>query len=371
MKILLATALPHHPQGRGGSQSSTHELAKLLQSQGHEAGVACGLWRGGLVPIRSRLNMLLRNSAVSKETLSGYKVFRTACVPTAANLIATEFRPDVVAVQGLDPVGVGRAFSILGIPIVFCIRDTEINHLGGDLTPFGSSLFVANSRYTSKWLCDNFRISSVVIPPPINRESYQVSTTRRNVTFINPIAIKGVEMALAVADLLPEIPFCFVESWVLEKKALQSLRDSIRSRPNIKLFRRTDNMKMVYRNAKIMLVPSQWHEAWGRIASEAQVSGIPVVASNIGGLPEAVGPGGVLLDPKAPPQEWANAIKRLWTDDQYYSCLSAAALEYSLREELDKEKQAMIWQTVIEDAYALRGQEVSDSAPEARRVQEP
>ena len=38
---------------------------------------------------------------------------------------------------------------------------------------------------------------------------------------------------------------------------------------------------------------------FGRIAVEPQFSGIPVVASDRGGLPEAVGPGGVLIDPAA------------------------------------------------------------------------
>ncbi len=63
-------------------------------------------------------------------------------------------------------------------------------------------------------------------------------------------------------------------------------------------------MKQVYRSAKLILMPSMWEEAWGRVATEAQFSGIPVIASNRGGLPESVGPGGVLLDPDGPLEPW-------------------------------------------------------------------
>lgn len=83
-----------------------------------------------------------------------------------------------------------------------------------------------------------------------------------------------------------------------------------------------------------LLVPSIWEEAYGRVATEAQVSGIPVIASNRGGLPEAVGPGSILIDPDAPIEEWVAATKRLWEDSQYYEQLSAAATVYAHRPEL-------------------------------------
>src|SRR5262249_21620774 len=59
---------------------------------------------------------------------------------------------------------------------------------------------------------------------------------------------------------------------------------------------RTDDMRTVYCDTRILLVPSQWEdETWGRVVSEAQLSGIPVITSDRGGLPESVGPGGIVL----------------------------------------------------------------------------
>jgi glycosyltransferase involved in cell wall biosynthesis len=88
-------------------------------------------------------------------------------------------------------------------------------------------------------------------------------------------------------------------------------------------------------------MPSLWEEAWGRVASEAHYSGIPVVASNKGGLTESVGPGGVTLDADAPIDNWVDAIRRLWTDDTYYDEKSAAAVAYSKRADIDPAQQTL------------------------------
>ena len=85
-------------------------------------------------------------------------------------------------------------------------------------------------------------------------------------------------------------------------------------------------MKTVYGRTKILLAPSKWEEAWGRVASEAHCSGIPVVGSRRGGLPEAIGEGGIVLDYDAPLDDWVASIRQLWNDADHYDRLSAAAL---------------------------------------------
>ena len=40
--------------------------------------------------------------------------------------------------------------------------------------------------------------------------------------------------------------------------------------------------------SKLVIVPSQWKEAYGRVAKEAILLNIPVIVSDIGGLKEAV-----------------------------------------------------------------------------------
>src|ERR1700760_1209178 len=46
-------------------------------------------------------------------------------------------------------------------------------------------------------------------------------------------------------------------------------------------------MEEVWSTLKVLIVPSLWFEAWGIVITEAQLRGIPVISSDMGGIPEA------------------------------------------------------------------------------------
>ena len=97
------------------------------------------------------------------------------------------------------------------------------------------------------------------------------------VTFINPVSVKGVDLALEIAAGAPDIPFCFVKAWPIPLREQARLRRGLKRAPNIVMHERTYDMREVYRKTRVLLVPSQWEaETWGRVVSEAQFSGIPV-----------------------------------------------------------------------------------------------
>jgi D-inositol-3-phosphate glycosyltransferase len=66
------------------------------------------------------------------------------------------------------------------------------------------------------------------------------------------------------------------------------------------------------RQASALLIPSH-SETFGLVALEAAASGIPVIASRVGGLPEAVGGNGILLDDRRA-ESWAAAIDAVLTE---------------------------------------------------------
>jgi glycosyltransferase involved in cell wall biosynthesis len=85
-----------------------------------------------------------------------------------------------------------------------------------------------------------------------------------------------------------------------------------------------------WRHAAIGLVPSLCREGFGLVAVEAMRSGVPVVASRIGALPEIVADGvtGLLITPGNTP-ELLRAIRRMEEDPQLRRKMGAAGLARS------------------------------------------
>jgi glycosyltransferase involved in cell wall biosynthesis len=86
-----------------------------------------------------------------------------------------------------------------------------------------------------------------------------------------------------------------------------------------------------YDRAAVVAVPSR-REGYGLVAREAMAHGRPVVASNVGGLPEAIedGVNGVLV----PPLDVAalrRALEELLADEERRTRLGAAARDYAVR----------------------------------------
>lgn len=74
---------------------------------------------------------------------------------------------------------------------------------------------------------------------------------------------------------------------------------------------------------KILPIPSQWEEAFGRVAIEAMVNGIPVIASNVAGLRDSVGEGGILIEKDNLSQQVDEILKL--NDMGYYKKISKKA----------------------------------------------
>jgi glycosyltransferase involved in cell wall biosynthesis len=83
------------------------------------------------------------------------------------------------------------------------------------------------------------------------------------------------------------------------------------------------------------------------------VSGIPAIVSSVGGLPEAVGAGGVVVDRDAAIAEWVSALSRLWDDPVEYQRHVANAQEHARRPAF---QPAAIVEIVVAALNSVRGQ---------------
>ena len=60
-------------------------------------------------------------------------------------------------------------------------------------------------------------------------------------------------------------------------------------------FKNQDFVQEKMKSASIIIIPSIWEEPYGLVAAEAMSNGIAIIASDIGGIPEVVKEGGVLI----------------------------------------------------------------------------
>jgi glycosyltransferase involved in cell wall biosynthesis len=103
--------------------------------------------------------------------------------------------------------------------------------------------------------------------------------------------------------------------------------------PNVRFERRVSDMRAIYRQTRLLLVPSRWEEGFGMVAIEAQSCGIPVIASARGGLPESVGDGGLLIQDYLNVDAWVAAVSRVLCDAAVYDDLAQRARRHAADEQ--------------------------------------
>jgi spore coat protein SA len=87
-----------------------------------------------------------------------------------------------------------------------------------------------------------------------------------------------------------------------------------------------DALADLLRGADIFCCPSIWNDPFPLAPLEAMATGLPIVASNTGGLGEMLAYGGGILVPPNDPEELAAALERLVKDVAYREDLSGEAL---------------------------------------------
>ena len=100
---------------------------------------------------------------------------------------------------------------------------------------------------------------------------------------INPCAVKGIGIFLEAAARMPRWQFAAVPGWgttAEDRAALARL-------PNVRILPNAPRIDDILAQTRILMMPSLWYEGFGLIVMEAMLRGIPVVASDSGGLKEA------------------------------------------------------------------------------------
>jgi glycosyltransferase involved in cell wall biosynthesis len=154
-------------------------------------------------------------------------------------------------------------------------------------------------------------------------------------------ATKGSGVFWECAERLPDTGFLGVRG----SYGYQVVPDEIP--PNVTLLDCMDGRRMrdeVYAETRILLVPSDY-ESWGRVATEAMCSGIPVIANPAeGALAENLGDAAIWAD-RDKPEEWVAQIRRLAKPAAWEKASEAASKRYA---ELDPVGDLERWCAAVE-----------------------
>ena len=190
-----------------------------------------------------------------------------------------------------------------------------------------------------------------VIHPPIYGDAPYANLASFDsglVTMVNPCAVKGISVFLALAERFPDYGFGALPGWGTTAADTANLA----ARANVTLLPNCRHIREFLSRTRILLMPSLWHEGFGLTVMEAMLHGIPVIASDAGGLVEAkMGTPFVahvpaieryepVFDEHAMPKPvldpvdlkpWAEALQMLLTDRGAYERVSAASREAALQ----------------------------------------
>jgi glycosyltransferase involved in cell wall biosynthesis len=159
---------------------------------------------------------------------------------------------------------------------------------------------ITTSEWTRGQLLDRYELPPdrvVVAPPGVDRaELAPGSPDGGRLICVAPVTrLKGLDLLLdALVDCrnLPWQLHC-VGSLELDEGFVRQFRGRLSShrladRVALAGVRSADEVDLAYRNADLLVLPSRL-ETWGMVATEALAHGLPVLVSEVGGLPEAIG----------------------------------------------------------------------------------
>ncbi|HXA52092.1 MAG TPA: thioesterase domain-containing protein, partial [Candidatus Acidoferrum sp.] len=207
------------------------------------------------------------------------------------------FQPDIIIASTDDPAQLLLDVALRsGVRVVYLARATLAVPFGPDCA-FPSEAKTARIRAcdavvgVSQYVADYIRkyadIPAVHVPISLMEPEDWPDLGRFEndfVTMVNPCAVKGIAIFLALADAFPETRFAAVPTWGTNAAD----RAELERRPNVTLLPPVDDINLLLARTRALLVPSLWAEARSRIVLEAMLRGVPVMGADVGGIPEAM-----------------------------------------------------------------------------------
>lgn len=363
MRVLLVSEM--YPPHIGGLQIHVATLADQLSSRGHivEVATLSGSGEAGSVPVHEVASAV---SFLRKEQHRHGAAFHPP-LPDPLSVwslhrLVSRFRPDVIHAHNWLAAS---SLSRHGAKLVLTVHDYEFICARRDFFRDGLSTCEGPSpsrcRYCSlKQMGRPGQLVAATIPfgrrmlrPSVVLAVSHAVARRLKGRFSCPVAVvpnfidpSAFATPVDVDVLLPPSPFVMYAGASGQHKGTDILLDiwERNELPGMNLLIATprplkaDHRGVVVRRlsrqevmsawskAMVAIVPSRWEEPCPTVVIEAMTLGVPVVASNVGGIPDLIEPGvSGLLVPPGDRKSLLHALRRLTRDEQLRSVLRDGA----------------------------------------------
>jgi surfactin synthase thioesterase subunit/glycosyltransferase involved in cell wall biosynthesis len=306
MRILLGANALYYP-AHGGGERSNRMVMEGLAALGHSCFVITRIERFGpegeqrlVEELEQRGIIAIHEPGGVRYQLNNVEVLAATTAPAFRAFFVEHknlFRPDVILTSTDDPAQLllEAALHDEHAATVFLTRATVALPFGPDAAFVSREKMsilaqadgvVGVSNYVASYIREHARIDAIHVPiSPVDPGPYEQLGSFGNpfVTLVNPCAVKGIKIFLELARAMPDIAFAGVPTWGTRPEDLESMQ----AIPNVTVLPKVDRVNELMRRTRVLLAPSVWAEARSRIVVEAMLAGVPVMASNLGGLPEA------------------------------------------------------------------------------------
>ncbi|WP_148415065.1 glycosyltransferase family 4 protein [Haloferax sp. KTX1] len=337
MKVLLVT--PDYPPPPGGIQTVVKNLERGLNLTEHDPIVLQVDPTDYESTFKDRLP-----SKISFQTVASFKphlhTYFNAVYRESLKAIS-EHNPDIVHALHIREWPALFAAQKVGIPTVVSTHALELREKHLSSIAFSNSDAVHSvSEFTSSILQrDHDLTPDRVIPPSIDIGQYNDFTdseynSNDSTVFSISRMVERKNMD-TIVDAWEKIDPDVRENHRLELAGTGPLYDSIESQStdleDVHLLGRISETEKQRRlqNADLFVLPAGGSgydvEGFGIVYLEAQATGTPVIGSSIGGVPEAVGDAGLLLEDEQDSDELATKMNRMLTDPAVRDRCSSAA----------------------------------------------